>query len=267
MSKTPKTTGPSPSQARILLALKTYSDLSVYVTDRLAKWTGPGYDWATSMKYSKLKAQFGTPRRASVLKCIEAGWLEPLPGWNTSTLNLTDEGRIIADGLGFEDLARKQPKHTEAEILNGLAEAYPLPRWIFIRHLIMSTGAARYVYEEGRFDPINLGGELDAFAMAAWPSDKYLRIAFEVKVSKADFKKEIDNPRKRQGAEYFANECYFAAPPGVIETFDLPKRWGLIEIAEGRLSTIKKATRLNDPADLTMGFIASMCRNLMEFRE
>ena len=270
MTKILSPTWPTPAQARILLALKSRPDLEVYLTDRVARWDGPGYSSSISAKTSRLRAEFGTPRRSSVLGCVASGWLAPIDGrdgWRNPPLSLTDSGREIAANLTMADTAKiPSSRPTEAQVLDALASAHQLPEWIFIRHLIVGTGASRPIIVQGAWDTINSLGEMDAFALNCWPSKHFRRVAYEVKVSRSDFKHELEQPRKRGGAEYFANECYFAAPAGIVKPEELPERWGLIEIAEGRRTTIVKA-QSQEAGDLTMGFIASMCRNIMEARE
>lgn len=53
--------------------------------------------------------------------------------------------------------------------------------------------------------------------------------AFEIKVSKQDFKKDINDDLKQRGARLFANNFYYVAPKGMINTKDLPLWAGLME--------------------------------------
>ena len=54
--------------------------------------------------------------------------------------------------------------------------------------------------------------------------------SYEIKVSKADFLKDIKHPDKQRGALTFSDFFYYVAPPGVIPVKLLPAYAGLIEI-------------------------------------
>lgn len=54
-------------------------------------------------------------------------------------------------------------------------------------------------------------------------------IAFEIKASRGDFKKDIQDDLKQRGARLYANEFYYVAPKGMIKKDELPLWAGLIE--------------------------------------
>ncbi len=73
---------------------------------------------------------------------------------------------------------------------------------------------------------------IDAWALHPHPSRSNCRTAYEVKVSRGDFLKELKDPKKRKAALLFSNEFYFAAPKGLITPGEIPAEAGLIEIID-----------------------------------
>lgn len=86
---------------------------------------------------------------------------------------------------------------------------------------------------------------IDAMAISLRPSlirDYYPRVAYEIKLNRADFLAEISKPEKRQLAMSVSNRFYFVTPPGLVSPAELPAQAGLIEIPErGRLRVIVEA--------------------------
>lgn len=73
---------------------------------------------------------------------------------------------------------------------------------------------------------------IDAWAMHPHPSRNNCRVAYEIKVSRRDFLRELKDPKKRKAALLFSNEYYFAAPKGLIKPGELPAEAGLIEVID-----------------------------------
>ncbi len=89
--------------------------------------------------------------------------------------------------------------------------------WFGIRELRLGAG-----YSAGH------ERRIDYFAIHCHPSKQHRRLAFEVKVSRADFRRELKQPAKRRLALMYSNEFYFVAPDGVIPEHELPPECGLI---------------------------------------
>jgi hypothetical protein len=70
----------------------------------------------------------------------------------------------------------------------------------------------------------------DAFAMNLWSSRRYERVAYEVKMTRQDFKRELDDPIKRRAGLLASNRFYFATPMGLVRPEEIPLECGLIEI-------------------------------------
>ncbi len=100
---------------------------------------------------------------------------------------------------------------TEAEVLDILEGRYatirygePDGQWAFFRHL--------YTEVCGGYG----ARTMDAWAMNCWESTGFRKIAFEVKVSRSDFLRELKDPRKREPAMKVSHQFYFVAPAGMI---------------------------------------------------
>ena len=123
---------------------------------------------------------------------------------------------------------------TIADIEMALARRHPIDKgWVFATKVYTSTGAT--ANNSG-----GLGGlrQIDAFAMAVWPSMNYQRIAYEIKVNRADFLRELRDPAKRAQAYYLSDKFYFAVSPGIATKEDFREDrgaffdCGLLEIHE-----------------------------------
>lgn len=108
---------------------------------------------------------------------------------------------------------------------------------------------------------------IDFWAMEAIPSKRFRRVAYEIKVSRADFLNELKQPRKRARALLLSNEFYFVTLPGIVKVGELPPEAGLIETGErwrGNLElTTKHAAPWRDGYPPTWQFLAAVARRTM----
>ena len=81
----------------------------------------------------------------------------------------------------------------------------------------------------------------DVYAVAYWKSLKYERRVYEIKISRGDWRREMNEPRKRMEALAKSNTFYFAAPKGMIRLDELPEECGLIEVDGDRARIRRKA--------------------------
>lgn len=121
-------------------------------------------------------------------------------------------------------------------------------QWIYFEECPVGTGAVG-----SRF--------MDAYVIAAWPSAKNLRIAFEIKISRQDFLAEIKNPAKRRAALFFSNQFYFVAPKGLINPEEIPPECGLIEADEKGLR-VKIESPSRESIRPTWNFVATLLRKM-----
>jgi hypothetical protein len=116
-------------------------------------------------------------------------------------------------------------KWTEAAVIEVLREAYLLPDVAVANNVLDEWALLHQI-------PLrHLGNDrrIDALAVRCWSAGRgFERIAFEVKVSRQDFRNET--PEKRAPSEAIAHLCTYVAPAGIIPVPELPPGWGLIEV-------------------------------------
>jgi hypothetical protein len=100
---------------------------------------------------------------------------------------------------------------------------------------------------------------LDAFALNCWPSSGFTRVAYEVKVARSDWLRELRDPSKRRPGLTLSNEFWFAAPTGVIQRDEVPEACGFLEADAGGLK-VRKAAPYRETEPPPLEFIASLLR-------
>lgn len=94
---------------------------------------------------------------------------------------------------------------------------YPGPEWAVLDELHDGTGGSA----TRRFD---------AVAFNCWPSRGFVRLGFEIKVTRGDFARELADHAKRAALEKHCHEVYFVVGPNVYAARDVPEPWGLLEV-------------------------------------
>ena len=108
---------------------------------------------------------------------------------------------------------------------------------------------------------------IDALAIGCWPSRGLYVHAIEIKVSRADLKREIFNPDKAEAIAVHCDEFYIAAPKGVVANVDdLPPEWGLLEVRGEKTVKVRPGKRRKKKALNTMSreFFAAVVRAVVE---
>lgn len=141
-------------------------------------------------------------------------------------------------------------------ILKALRRRHPEKEWAFFEELRAGTG-----YKEVT-KGINPQQRFDAWAINLYPSKKFLRIAYEIKVSRSDFLREIKHPEKRTQALQLSNQFYFVAPVGLIKPDELPPEAGLIEVENEWESRHTVAAPIREASGPTWQFFASIARRM-----
>lgn len=101
---------------------------------------------------------------------------------------------------------------------------------------------------------------VDFMVLYLWPSDGLNRAAFEIKVSRQDFLKELQNPTKNEWARQVCNEFWFVAPKDVIKEEELPEGVGWMRPHGDKLAIVRHAARTE--GELTPEFVASLARSM-----
>jgi hypothetical protein len=104
----------------------------------------------------------------------------------------------------------------------------------------------------------------DAVAMNLWKSRGLTLRGFEVKISRGDLRREHADPAKAEGVAKFCDEWWLVTPKGLVKDVaqDVPVGWGIMEAdPDGAgLVTVRAATRNQEPAALTRGFMAQVLK-------
>lgn len=103
---------------------------------------------------------------------------------------------------------------------------------------------------------------IDFFAIATGRGSTPLGycIVYEVKVTRADFLRELKKPIKREFAYLHSNEAYFVAPGGVIFVDELPEGWGLIEMNKAGVLKQTRAAKQRKCHSLPVEFVANIAK-------
>ena len=149
-----------------------------------------------------------------------------------------------------------------SDIIEALRRRHPPPEWVFFDELRAGSGwwsKNSHVVPEQR---------VDAWAMNCWSSRHYLRVAYEVKVSRSDFLNELKESSKRESALAISNEFYFAVPRHLVAPAEVPDDAGLIwffgpkEYGGRRLYVAKPAPYRETPFP-GWPFVASLARRML----
>lgn len=122
---------------------------------------------------------------------------------------------------------------TAEQIKGILFENYSKPDWMGFAEL-----------KEGILDHSR---RIDFFAISCHKTQGFgYSIAFEIKVDRLDFERELISPGKRKPFMEVSNEFYFVTPKGLLSLDEIPEGCGLIEIWGDGLHKLKYAQqRLN----------------------
>lgn len=113
------------------------------------------------------------------------------------------------------------------------------------------------------------GRYADALVMSLWKSRGIWLAGIEVKVSRSDWMRELDNPHKADAIARYCDYWYVATPAGLVKPAELPAAWGLIEVnpdatkkRRARIASAATRASVTDAPDI--GFLASILRNASE---
>jgi len=74
---------------------------------------------------------------------------------------------------------------------------------------------------------------LDMVSIGCWGSNSLHTVGFEIKRSVSDWRKELEDPSKREPFVNEVNEFFYVAPWHIIDPKDVPEECGLLSINEG----------------------------------
>lgn len=98
------------------------------------------------------------------------------------------------------------------------------------KHTVWGKSRSNVIFPELRLGSGYCGvaeRRIDLFVISS--SEGNVTTAFEIKASKQDFLKDINNDLKQRGARLYSNYLYYVAPKGMIKSEEIPVFAGLIE--------------------------------------
>ncbi len=254
---------PTAAQARLLFALADNPDLTLMVAEHgYVQWRGGGkgeWEW---------QRIFGKIRLTTARKCIREDWIEQVDSegdWTQkSTYQLSETGQVVAEAIRPDDMVPKHKGVSVADIHRVLRKRYAPLEWVYLEEVRLGTGYENF-FLPGHHTTIKSEQRIDGLALNCYKSKNYRRIAIEVKISRGDFLKEVQNPDKRVGAMMLSNQFYFAAPEGLIKPNELPEDCGLIEV-RGDFQAIKVQAAWHEASSWHPATVASVLRSAVRQR-
>lgn len=104
---------------------------------------------------------------------------------------------------------------------------------------------------------------IDFWTLVPIRSRGFLATAYEIKVSREDFRRDSD--QKQSGALAFSDRFYYVTPPGLLTKSDLPSWAGLMECDGERLNSVCRAP-VRSKQEPNWEFVVSLMRNCGEAR-
>lgn len=136
---------------------------------------------------------------------------------------------------------------------SSLAESYAAPRWAYFEEVRNGTGFSRSVTRSA-----------DAMALGLWPSMGLELHGIEIKSSRGDWKRELDNPEKSEELGKFCDRWFLVTEEKVVHDLaEIPPAWGWLEFTGKKLVT-RKAAPKRDAVPLDRLFVCSLLRNASE---
>lgn len=141
----------------------------------------------------------------------------------------------------------KPARLTSSDIRIAMSKRWTEPEYAIMWEVSNATGGASKRYA-------------DAVIMSLWPSRGLELHGVEIKISRADWKREAADPKKAEAIARYCDRWYVHTAPGVVDDLsDLPPAWGLREYDGKSWKTIREAAK-NDPEPVTRPFLAALLR-------
>lgn len=125
------------------------------------------------------------------------------------------------------------------------------PAWVVVPEVPNGTGS-------------NVSRRADAIALGLWPSRGYEIHGYEVKVSRGDVRKELNDPSKADAVGRFCDYWWLVVEDlSIIDGLVVPSTWGILAPKLGVLRVHRKAPKLK-AAPVTRSFVAALTRKVTE---
>lgn len=141
-------------------------------------------------------------------------------------------------------------RETSASMRQRICNQFPCDRYAVFFEVRNATG-----FSQKRRD-----GYCDALIMGLWPSRGLELWGVEIKVSRADWLRELRHPEKAEEFLPYCHRWYVVAPADVIHPGELPPTWGHMAPARSGLRVVTTAPALT-PRAADVGLLASIARS------
>lgn len=146
-------------------------------------------------------------------------------------------------------MSNETKKITAKDILSLLRQKYLDSReWVVASEVQRTTG-----WSDRRYDFV---------ALNCFASNNYKVEVVEIKVSKSDLRRELEEPEKHNVMFDDIDYYSLAAPAKIIDMSIIPPKWGVYAVVDGKLVTKRKPLALHDEPRTTLprAFAASFMR-------
>lgn len=153
--------------------------------------------------------------------------------------------------MAVKATATQKEKWTAADVFSALSVIHPGPEeWVLLREVPDATSWSKT-------------RTADAIAFGCWRSVGIAIHGYEIKVARADWLREIQQPEKSEAFVQRCNYWWVAAPEGVVKPEEMPANWGLREVRrQGDSFSVKvrKAATHNPEPKLDVAFACALAR-------
>lgn len=136
---------------------------------------------------------------------------------------------------------------TAQHVRDALAVRYALPEWVLSFEVANGTGVLKT-------------RSCDAMALNVYPSRGNVLLGFEIKVSRADWVRELRTPDKAEAYGHLCDQWWIVAPEGVVRDDELPHGWGLMILTDKGLR-IRTGAADRPAAPWPRPFVAALLRS------
>lgn len=143
-------------------------------------------------------------------------------------------------------------KVTASIIRGAMAKRWAAPEYALFHEVGLGTGA------------VGRQRWADVVMMSLWPSRGLELHGVEIKVSRADWRREAIDPSKAEAIAAFCDRWWVHTGPGVIQDLsEVPVTWGVREFDGRAWRTLREAEKLQ-PQPITRSFLAALLRRADE---
>lgn len=136
-----------------------------------------------------------------------------------------------------------------------------ITRDLFVRLRLRERDGEIFLLEVGDGAGFGNRGWSDAISMQTWPSKDLVIRGYEVKATRSDWLRELDEPEKNRRWQEACDEWYIVAPKNVVVLEELPPAWGLlVPKGEEQLRIASRSETSSSQGIIPRGLLAAVFR-------